>query len=309
MNYLRGLLCTLLLVPSIVAAQALAPDLSIDVVPSNPRPEQSTTLTARSYGSDLSQTTLSWTYNGSTVARGAGKTSIQVVAPKAGATGTITVTTSDGTTATAVLRPGSVDLLWEAADAYTPPFYKGKALLPVGGLLRITAIPATGTLTGQSFTWKRNTSAVDAQSGFGKASIIVRNDPLNPTERISATIGSGQFAMTNSIALAPFAPLALVYETTDGFINYARGFTDTIPFTNTGMVLRFEPYYFSVPRSVALDISSTIAVNKEPLVMSTPTEVALSRPETAGQSSLTVALTTVAYSLQHIEKTFTLLFN
>jgi hypothetical protein len=39
------------------------------------------------------------------------------------------------------------------------------------------------------------------------------------------------------------------------------------------------------------------------------TELGIARPDEGGQSELTVAIDTVAYSLQHIQKVFTVLFN
>ncbi|HWC57404.1 MAG TPA: hypothetical protein VG621_00415, partial [Candidatus Paceibacterota bacterium] len=100
----------------------VTPDISLDTIPLNPQPGDTVTVTATSYGADLSQATLSWVYNGKSAGAGIGKTSISVVAPAAGSTATVTVTVNggvaSGVSASIVLRPGSVDLLWEAADAY-----------------------------------------------------------------------------------------------------------------------------------------------------------------------------------------------
>lgn len=307
MKYLCAILLALLITTHLAHAQALAPDLSLEISPGNPAPGAVTTITARSYGSDLNQLSVSWTYNGTAVAQGLGKTSIRVAAPAAGTTGVIVATTSEGASATAVLRPASIDLLWEAADAYTPPFYKGKALLPIGGMLRVTAIPAASTSKSLSYTWQRNGSAVDAQSGFGRTSITLKNDPLNASERINVTAGTGSYAATNTLNLNVYAPLALAYENKDGYIDYAHGYTSTIPFNKSGALLHFEPYYFSVPRSVESDLTTSLSVNKEQI--SSSNEIAISRPETGTQSTLTFDATTRVYSLQHLSKTFTLLFN
>ncbi len=309
MKYLLALIGTFVFTAMVASAQTGSVDLALQSIPLNPQPGETVTITASSYGTDLSQTTLSWNYNGSSVGQGVGKTSIQVVAPKAGTTGIITVTTIDGGTASTILRPGTMDLLWEAADAYTPPFYKGKALLPLGGLIRLTAVSSTNTPRGISFDWERNTSAMQEASGFGKSSTTFRYNPLNASEQVSVTATSGNFQATASLRLGAYVPLALAYRNNDGFIDYAHGYTTTIPITTTGAVLHFEPYYFSVPSTIAKDLSVGMVVNKQPILTAVPNEIALSRPENGVQSTLELAITTVAYSLQHLTKTFTLLFN
>ena len=90
---------------------------------------QNVQIRLNSNGFDLTQASIVWVYNGATVASGIGKTMITVVAPANGRVGTISATANgsdfSATTATLILRPASVDVLWEGADSYTPPFYKG----------------------------------------------------------------------------------------------------------------------------------------------------------------------------------------
>lgn len=313
MKYLLATLCALVCIPTLLFAQTLGSDLSVDIVPSNPQPGQTVTLTAKSYSVDINQATLSWNYNGKAIAQGVGKTSVSVVAPNAGVPAVVTVTMGglgmESTSASVVLRPASVDLLWEAADAYTPPFYKGKALVPVGGILRFTAIPSASAPKSLSYTWERNGSALADVSGYGKSSILIRNDALNPQESIDVSATTGTFSGVGSIKVAPYAPLAIAYKTNDGFIDYANGNDSTIRLTTPGTVLHFEPYYFSTPGSITSDLAISTTVDGESVTTVPQNELALSRPDNATQSTLKLAIATVAYSLQHLEKTFTLLFN
>src|SRR5690606_39124133 len=88
--------------------------------------------------------------------------------------------------------PSQIDLLWEATDAYTPPFYKGKALPIQQSELRVTAIPETFLIEPTDapnlvYYWDRNYSRDVAKSGFGKQSYSLTADPLNPTEKIKVT--------------------------------------------------------------------------------------------------------------------------
>jgi hypothetical protein len=295
-------------------AQSTSIDLSIGAIPSNPAPGEVVTLTAQSYGVDLTQSTLIWTYNTATVAQGVGKTSISLKAPAAGTAGVITVSvqasgTQPGASSTIVLRPGSSDVLWEAADAHTPPFYKGKALLPVGGLVRLTAIPSTGAPTSLSYGWSRNNSALQAESGYGKSSLVFRTDPLNGQERVDLTINGGTFSGVNTVRLNTTTPLAIAYETKEGFVDFSRGYDSTISLNKPGVILHFEPYYFSTPTNSKSDLAIDATVAGDSVALSDQYEIALSRPEGDVRNTIALAITTASYSLQHLEKTFTLLFN
>ncbi len=291
----------------------VTPDISLDTIPLNPQPGDTVTVTATSYGADLSQATLSWVYNGKSAGAGIGKTSISVVAPAAGSTATVTVTVNggvaSGVSASIVLRPGSVDLLWEAADAYTPPFYKGKALLPVGGLVRVTAISSATAPNNLSFDWSRNDSALPDVSGYGKSSIIFQESALNTQEKIDVTAHNGVFSGSDTITLAPHDTELLAYKNNEGFIDYANGYDSAIPITTPGVVLHFEPYYFSIPDTIQHDLSIAMTIDGTGVSPQLQNEIGLSRPSSGGQSTVDLAVTTVAYSLQHIEKAFTLLFN
>ena len=313
MKYLLAVVLALSCIPTLLMAQTLAPDITIDTVPSNPQPGQTVTLTARSFSADLSQANLSWTYNGTSAGRGQGKTSIQIVAPTAGTTGIIGVTIEGAgigsASATVTINPANIDLLWEAVDAYTPPFYKGKALLPVGGILRVTAVPAATAPKNLSFNWSRNGSSLADVSGLGRSSLLVRHSAFTQAETIEVQSATGSFVGSARMQVVPYAPLAIVYEKIDGFIEYARGFATTIRLATRGSILHIEPYYFSVPNQVTSDLTFDTTIDGDRVPSSQPNELALTRPENGGQSTLELAVSTQAYSLQHLKKTFTLLFN
>ena len=71
----------ILFYPNVLHAQTSSIDLSIESVPANPEPGTTVVLTAQSYGLDLTQANLIWTYNNTVVARGTGKTTITIIAP------------------------------------------------------------------------------------------------------------------------------------------------------------------------------------------------------------------------------------
>ena len=163
-------------------------DMTIKSSVENPQPEQVVLLEAISYGVDLSQASLLWTYNNKRVSSGRGNTSISIVAPKSGLVGTVTVTATvvglSPISASLTIRPGSVDLLWEGADANVPPFYKGRPLVPIGGIGRVVAQPINANPKGAYFSWQRNTNAVQNASGISKATFLFQNTSFETKENI-----------------------------------------------------------------------------------------------------------------------------
>ena len=307
------LLCSIFAFATVGVAQSIPADISLETIPLDPQAGSTVTIKATSYGVDLTQANLVWSYNNKIIGSGIGKTSITITAPASGAVGTITLTVSgagfDATTSTLTLRPGSVDVLWEAVDAYTPPFYKGKALLPTGGLLRATAIPAPTAPKGVSYSWTENGSALPDLSGYGKSSIVFRHNALNGEENISVSAIGGLFTGTGSIRITPIDPSIVVYQNKEGFVDYTTGYTQDATLNQPGAVLRFEPYYFSTPRGVQNDLSFNLQVNDTTLSnQDQPNELRFSQPGN-GIAQIKALITTVRYSLQNAQKAFTIRFN
>ena len=305
-------LLSILLLPITSYAQTISTDISIESIPENPTPGSTVILRANAYAVDLSQASISWKYNNVSVANGIGRTEISVIAPKSGATGVVTATASgsgfEAATATIVLHPASADVLWEAADAYTPPFYKGKSMVPPNGLMRFTTIPSITAPKGISYNWSRNTSAMPDVSGYGKASIVLAHSEFNRQEKVEVSTLGGVYTGSGSTTVIPRDPTVVIYQNKGGFIDYANGFLNSILFEQSGMVLHFEPYYFSTTSSILSDLNFGLTIDGEDVDTSRPNEVGLSRPSTGGQSILKLAITPITYSLQHAEKTFTLSF-
>lgn len=300
---------------SVVHAQDATIDLTLNTVPLDPQPQQQVTVTAQSYGTDLSQAFLVWKYNGKIIASDTGRTQITIVTPVGGQTGTLVVTASGGnfatTTATLVLRPASVDLLWEGADSYTPPFYKGRALPSTGGIIRVVAIPSISAPRQLSFNWTRNDDAQPASSGYNKSSFTFHNDDLIPTEQIKVTEQSSTYSGSSSVTITPGDPSIVGYVSSDGYIDYDNGSTSTLASSGTGAIIHFEPYFFSIPNSIPQNISVSYtdsAKNSLPQG-DTENEIRLSRPAGGGLVSFNVIMSTVQYSLQNLSRLFRVNFN
>ena len=288
-------------------------DLSIESIPANPAPGTTVNLMATSFAVDLNQMNLVWNYEGKVISSGVGQRSVFVTAPASGVAQMVTVTASGQNyapvSASLILRPGSVDLLWEAVNAHVPPFYKGKPLLSRNGVFEVSAIPAVASAKNASFIWSRNNTVIPQVSGSGKSSVIFLNETLNNRENISVEVSSGPFQGQGSISINPRNPLILAYPRKEGFIDYATGFFDAIAFSGSGAVLRFEPYYFSTPRSLSRDLVFDVKLGEQSLFEDPVNEVQFAKPEGEGETRLTVDVTTAEYSLQNARRIFTLIFS
>jgi hypothetical protein len=299
----------------VVHAQDATVDLTLSSIPLNPEPGQQVAVTAQSYGADLSQALLSWTYNGKNIASAIGQTQITVTAPASGQSGTLTVTASSSalavTSATLTITPGSMDLLWEGADSYTPPFYKGRALPSNGGIVRVVAIPTASAPRQLSFNWSQNGDVQSLLSGYGKSSFTFRNDTLTSTEHIEVTGENGTFSANNSVDITPGNPLLLGYLSTDGYIDYANGSATALNTSDTGAIVHFEPYFFSIPGSISKDLSISYSdTDNNPITQGDFTnEIRLSRPDNGGESLFNVIISTASYSLQNLNHLFSVNFN
>lgn len=308
------LLCLSFVLPAHTLAQTESVDLSILAIPHDPKPLGTVQLEAKSFGVNLNLVSLTWKYNDKIIASGIGRTRISVTAPAAGVSGTISVSTNglgfEATSASITLRPGSVDLLWEAVDSYTPPFYKGKALPATNALIRTYAIPTASAPKQLSYQWTRNNSAVPQSSGYGKSTMVFKNSEFTTQERVTVSAEAGQFFGTNTTTIIPRSPVLVTYEREEGFIDYANGYPGTVTTDAPGVVLRFEPYFFSRPRSSMADLTFDYTINGESVPGdAVPNELRLSRPTNGGVSSIKVAVRPIEYIVQFIERTITLAFN
>jgi hypothetical protein len=305
-------LVTIITNPNIVLAQTLTAGVTLTTIPNDPEPLGIVTITASSFAIDIDSADLEWKYNGKVVASGTGKKSIKVTAPENGSTAVISVTISGSgintSTESVVLRPGSVDLLWEAVDSYTPPFYKGKALLPYGGTIRVTAVPGTASPSTSTFKWTVNGIPMQSSSGYGKSSLLFKHQELDNAENVTVETSGGIFSGKSSIDLIPQQPHIVAYENKEGFVDYAKGWLESISIIGTGARIRFEPYFFSSPLSLKNDLDMSIIVDGDKVETSKINEVSLTSND-GSEGELGVEVFTKEYSLQNAKTLFGIIFN
>jgi len=230
-------------------------DITISMSPEIPKPNQLVTITVSSYSMNLDSLTIIWKKNGIVEKTGIGTKSISLTSPKIGENMTITAEIFNRNTSvkkTVVVNSSEIDLLWEATNTYTLPFYKGKALPGSEGDIKIVAMPNTGSIGINSsdliYTWKRNFVSAPSLSGFGKQSINTKLDFLNPSQTIDVNVKNvaGTYTAEGTLNISPINPKILFYETNPSFglltNKTLRSGTST---TDSSFELFAAPFFFS----------------------------------------------------------------
>lgn len=293
-------------------AQTLPVNINISINPSEPKPGQRVVASIESFDMDLDTATISWFYNRNLITSGIGRKTTTFTAPNSNTVAelSVTATSSSGSGQSSVIvRSASIDMVWEAIDSYVPPFYKGKALASIGGKLRVVAIPSVTAPKSISYTWRYNDNAVPGQSGSNKNSLNIKTDVLSNTESFFVEAKGGAFTGSGSLQIPLRNPQVLVYQKIDGFIDYSKGSIDNISITKPGVILRAEPFNFSITNSLENSLSFNFLLDDESFSGSNNMqEISITKPENSGQSSFVINVNSIKERLQAITRSFTLNF-
>ena len=233
-------------------------DISINTSPSNPQPYQDVTINISSYATDLTKAIVTWKSGPDTVLYGIGKTSYSFKTGGVGSANVFSISITPAGSMNMITKkitvyPSEVEIMWESADGYTPPFYKGKSLPISGGLIKAVAIPNTKTIQSGngsiSYTWKNLDSVVESASGYNKNSYTFKNSMFDDINLISVDASSvaGNYAATNTIGIPVYKPKIVFYKKspTDGII-YNNALSGDSLITEDEVTLVAEPYFMSI---------------------------------------------------------------
>ncbi|MCA9353469.1 hypothetical protein KC842_01180 [Candidatus Nomurabacteria bacterium] len=283
--------------------------IGIDSVPENPAPGESVTINLTSFSTDLNRANISWQVGGETVLSGYGRKSFSTKAPAAGQTLEIKVviTTGNGIAVerNIFITPQDVDILWEAVDSYTPPFYRGKALPGREAIVRIVAIPHFKNTIGQNinsgdlvYNWKQNYNNMQDYSGYGKNSYTYKNAFLDKEDKISVTITSrdGSVSSQKELTIRPSSSEVVFYkyEPLKGILyNQALGTNTNL--TSDEINIVGEPYFISTNYKNISRSSNNISwkINGSSANSSgTRNQITLQKPDgVSGTSSVEISVT------------------
>lgn len=248
--------------------------ITLKISPEYPEPQNSVRVTVESSLIDLETEMLTWYVDGAEVDSGIGMRSIDVVA---GGFGTMkqveVVVTEEGferARTEAIIRPVTIDMLWEA-DSYTPPFFRGRALPSAGSNLHFEAIPYFQRSDGVRvpideivFTWKRDGYVIQGVSGRGKNIVLIPGPSLFDTDTISveAHTTDNTFFAVGTESVSSIEPHLALYEEHPLFgIMYHRAFQDQNVVPEEELSFVAIPYFASISGPTGGGLEYTWKVN------------------------------------------------
>jgi len=310
--FVLSIVCGLILgaVPAGMTANAQfgipGTSVSISSSPEYPTPNSLVRLSLQSVFLDLPGSTVTWYANDSVIAEGLGLTEATVTT---GSLGTETRIRAEVTgesasaTATGVLRPTEVDLLWEA-DSYVPPFYRGRALPSPGSSVRLFVVPrfqrpgADSLLSPDEliYTWKKNSRIVQAVSGRGKHTVSVESPALFGTDTVSVEVrtSDGMLRGFASVRISSVEPVLSLYENHPVFgILYHRALTNGSVLPETEAIFTAVPYFAPTRTPDSSTLIYAWRINNTPIGNDPkhPSSITINAEDSSGLAQIVLALT------------------
>lgn len=299
-----------------------ADDIDVQLSPENPKPFSPVVIRLTSNLVDVSRYTITWWVDGKSVTSGIGMRSFQVTTKNYNQSTRVqaSIDLPTGTVVReVVVTPGDMTMLWEAVDAYVPPFYPGKKLPSSESLIRFTALPNFGGSNALAdaktgvYRWERNGNVVPEASGYGKSSFLIAQNRVRTDESVTvaATDQGGTTSATGNTTVPIFSPHILFYEK-----NAATGLRSTAArnsflLSADSMMVIAEPYYFSTANGNPNQLGFEWSMNDQPIAISNtqnPQTLELKRPASSGRAAIAVAIKNPARLLQTARNVLTVTF-
>lgn len=304
-----------------IRSKAIYDYMDVKITPSNPGPNEKVRITIESYLTNLDKATISWYLDGIIAEQGVGKTSFTFQNGPSGKTTTLIVSilTNGGERITQKYfwTPVGITLLWEA-DTYTPPFYRGKALLSAQAWTKMVAFPDnTGSQNALSagnfvYVWQKSGRAAPEASGYGKNTFsFVGPKPYDETNikvRVSST--DDTINSESRVYLSLSDPFILFYEKNPllgVWYNKTLGTGTTL--NKKELSVSAEPYFFSNERGDAPSLRYTWSVNGEGVQNYGRTITLRNDTEKEGRSLLSLSMRGIKKTFQSATKDLQINFN
>lgn len=257
-------------------ALALSPSIGFSVTPESVSPGDLVTIKLNSFSTDLNRSNIVWTVDGAVVLDGVGKTEYSLTAKGLGEQTKVEVTinTTNGIPVlkTIFINPQSADILWEAIDSYTPPFYKGKALPSREALIKTSVVPflkgSRGSLSNPNalvYNWEQNYKPYPNLSGYGKSFYVFRNTFLTKEEVVKVKVSTtdGTLTAASSAKITFFDPEILFYEKKPAIGTlFNRAKNDGISLVNEETSIVGVPFFYSTKTKAGV-LDGTLSLSWE----------------------------------------------
>lgn len=231
-----------------------ADEMTIELSPENPKPRENVSVRLLMYTENLDISTISWFLDGKLVQKGKGLVTYEFKAPASGKSATLKVSVllQNGKTfeKSVSLKPLEMDLVWEA-NSYTPPFYKGKALLPPQGQVKVLAIVDSNNLV---FKWTVNGNVRQDLGGLNKKSAVI-TAPLLGTDievEVLAMDPITSKVASKEIIIRAVDPKIYFYE-----VSPLYGILFNKPLSEIG-ILQEEINILAVPLNIGMEAFSSL---------------------------------------------------
>jgi hypothetical protein len=299
---------------------AFSNELGVDISPTYPRPNENVSISLSLYTGDLNSADITWYKDGKKELSGKGETKYSFVAGTAGKESKIEIDIKllNGISFSKIftVSPASVNIVWEA-DSYVPPFYKGKALHPRQGTLKIVALPEfikNNTKISPEklvYKWSNAASVYQSQSGYGKNILVIDGSVLGKREAVTVLVTDPSSNMTaeSSIFITPTDPQIVFYQN-DSYYGYLFDLTVPNPLelkTEEVQILA-APYYFTKDKS--LKYNWRLNNQAVPNLSGSMTAI-FKKPDeiTSGSSNISLEITNSTRILQQASKSLIINFN
>jgi hypothetical protein len=286
-----------------VNAQVRNTDIVLSISPEYPSPNQNVNATLSSYVVSLDKANISWSINDQEMSVGVGKKSFSFKIGDSGSPTVLfaTIETIDGQnlSKTITITPADVDMLWEAYDAYVPPFYKGKALAPSQGQFKVVAMSNLVNQSGKvnmnnlSYIWKKDDKVQSNSSGWGKSSFIFQNSYLDRDNSVEVKVSdiSGNTNASGRITLNTTNPKILFYKNDPQLgTKWETVLNNGTTIDKDGEILVVEPYFFSPKNINTSELTFDWFLNKGKIATPSPKNILSIKPEAGQSGSATIKL-------------------
>jgi hypothetical protein len=304
----------LITVPFISSAESglTERDVNIELNPAIPVPHKNVTATLTSYTTDLNKALIEWKdASNNVLLSGTGEKSYTVNAGEPNSDINIQVHITPFGDSNPIVKqlfihPADVDILWQIDDAYTPPFYKGKALPTSESIIRAVAMPNAGASSTKSnivYIWKLEHNTISKSSGYGKDSFIFKNSYLRDVEHIEVNASSvnSSYSATNNVTIPIGSANILFYlKNSDGVVEYNKAITANTTISSDESTIVAEPYFFPI-KSGAGNLVYSWKINGESInTPRNPLSLTIRPASTGGYATISLSIENVAKLFQNV---------
>ena len=222
-----------------------------------PEPNQQITASVESFSFDSNRSFISWSVDGVIVAEGQGLLDTTFSVGEAGTETTLRViaaTPNGPVSAERTFRPALVDIVYEA-ESYTPPLYRGKALVASQNIVRVIAVPFLFDGSGNRidsdriiYTWSVGNRVAQDQSGMGRDAFAVVGPRGSGQATIYVTAESpdGLTTARSALTIATVDPFVIFYENDPlRGVRFERALENTFRLNNEEVMITAVPYFLT----------------------------------------------------------------